>query len=138
MTYQITATKMTGAPPEEVWKLLYDASRFGSWWEGVRRTEPDAHGRLVFHRADGAALPSILTRDRGAGRITVSCLALDVRYEWLLAPLENGGTRITSRCTLPEHEAARHEIYRAAIAQSLRRLAKLAFESSRDAPRARG
>ena len=94
MTYQITATKITSAPPEEVWKLLYDASRFGSWWEGVLRTEPDAHGRLVFHRDDGEALPSILTRDRGAGQITVSCLALVVRYVWLLAPLGHGVFRL--------------------------------------------
>jgi uncharacterized protein YndB with AHSA1/START domain len=25
----------TDAPPEEVWKLLYDTSRFPDWWEGV-------------------------------------------------------------------------------------------------------
>jgi hypothetical protein len=138
MTRLISAMTTTAAPPEEVWKLLYDPSRFASWWSGVRAAERMRDGRVVFHRDGGAAMPSLLTTDRAAGQITVSCMKLDVRYEWLLSPLERGGTRISARCTLPEDEAARHQTYRAAVALSLRRLAVLAAESVRDGPRARG
>jgi uncharacterized protein YndB with AHSA1/START domain len=27
------------APPEEVWKVLYDPSRFPEWWAGVETVE---------------------------------------------------------------------------------------------------
>ena len=83
-------------------------------------------------------MPSLLTTDRVAGRVTVSCLVLDIRYEWLLAPFRRDGTAITARCTLPEREAARAHTCRAAIEVSLRRLAALAAESVTDAPRAPG
>ena len=33
------------APAEEVWKLLYDPSRFAEWWEGIETVEPDHRGR---------------------------------------------------------------------------------------------
>ena len=26
------------APPEEVWKILYDPARFTDWWEGMETT----------------------------------------------------------------------------------------------------
>ena len=30
------------APPEEVWKLLYDPARFPDWWAGIETVESGA------------------------------------------------------------------------------------------------
>ena len=136
MTRSITASTTTAAPPEEVWKLLHDPARFAAWWHGVEDTERDARGRVLFHRDDGAVMPSLLSTDEG--RVVVSCLQLHVRYEWGLEPLGDGGTRVTARCTLPADEAAREETSRAAVAISLSALAALAAEAARGAPRAPG
>ena len=138
MTRSITASTTTAAPPEEVWKLLHDPALFAAWWHGVEDTEADGRGRVLFHRDDGAVMPSLLTTDRGTGHVVVSCLELHVRYEWGLEALDDGGTRVTARCTLPEREAAREHTYRAAVALSLRRLAQVAAEPATAAPRARG
>ena len=32
----------SAAPVEEVWKLLYDPSRFPEWWQGLEAVEPGA------------------------------------------------------------------------------------------------
>jgi len=32
-------TATSTAPPEQVWKLLYDPSRFPDWWEGIGTVE---------------------------------------------------------------------------------------------------
>jgi uncharacterized protein YndB with AHSA1/START domain len=137
MTPPIRATTTTAAPPEEVWKLLHDPARFGAWWHGVEDAEPNGDGRVLFHREDGAVMPSLVSTDAGERHVVVSCLELDVRYEWLLDALDHGGTSITARCTLSEREVARWHVYRAAVTLSLRRLAELA-ESATAAPRARG
>ena len=39
-------TATSPAPPEEVWKLLYDPSRFPDWWAGIGTVEVD-RGRRV-------------------------------------------------------------------------------------------
>ena len=33
----------TPAPPEEVWKALYDPARYPSWWVGWATVEPTHH-----------------------------------------------------------------------------------------------
>lgn len=137
MTRSISGSTTTAAPPEEVWKLLHDPACFAAWWHGVRDIEDDGRGHVLFHRDDGAVMPSSVTTNRRAGHVVVSCLALHVRYEWALDALDDGGTSIFAYCTLPERETTRLQTYRAAIALSLRRLAEVA-ESATCAPPARG
>jgi uncharacterized protein YndB with AHSA1/START domain len=37
------------APPEEVWKLLYDPARFPDWWAGVGSVEPGHAGEYTMY-----------------------------------------------------------------------------------------
>ena len=120
----------TSAPVEEVWKLLYDPSRFPEWWCGMARVEPRAHdGRGDFTMyPDGYPdfpMPQELRSD-GAGRVvTVSCLVNDLVFAWHLEPLADG-THIAVHVELPEHEAHRLEQQRALVRESVLTLAGLA------------
>ena len=121
----------TPAPPEEVWKLLYDSSRFPDWWEGIETVQDgDAKGGggdLTFY-PDGYPdfpMPQLLETSRDDGRVKISCLVSDLRFEWRLEELD-GGTRISVEVEIPEEEAARLETQQDAIAASLRNLAALA------------
>jgi uncharacterized protein YndB with AHSA1/START domain len=120
----LLAAESTPAPPEEVWKLLYDTSRFASWWEGVQAVD-DRDGRLVFETAGDGPMPQRIRRDAAGARVVVSCLALGIEFQWSLTP-HRGGTRIAARCELPEGQEQRAEPQHAALAASLRRLAELA------------
>ncbi|HEX4623389.1 MAG TPA: SRPBCC family protein, partial [Solirubrobacteraceae bacterium] len=85
----------TSAPPEEVWKLLYDASRFAEWWEGIETSEVRDGGATIY--PDGYPdfpMPQAIeaSRDDG-GRVRISCLVSDIRFEWRLAEHADG-TRI--------------------------------------------
>jgi len=116
----------TPAPPEEVWKLLYDASRFPEWWEGVETVE-DRDGGVTFYPEGypDFPMPQDLETARDGGRIKVSCLVSDIRFEWRLAEAD-GGTRISVEVEIPEEEAQRLERQREIAVASLRNLAKLA------------
>jgi hypothetical protein len=130
----------TTAPVEEVWKLLYDPSRFPEWWEGVETVE--RHGRdgkgdiTLYPRGyPDFPMPQQL-RAGGDGRtLTISCLVSYLVFEWQLEALEPG-TRIAVHVEIPEQEAHRLDGQRAAVSASLRSLAALA--AATDAPRARG
>ena len=37
------------APPEDVWKLLYDPGRFPDWWTGVGSVEPGRPGEYTMY-----------------------------------------------------------------------------------------
>jgi hypothetical protein len=133
----------TSAPVEEVWKLLYDPARFPDWWEGIETVERrgrDGQGDVTFF-PDGYPdfpMPQSLATDGDGRRVIVSCLVSDLVFEWRLQPLgEEGGdgSRIDVHVEIPEHEAARLDTQRAAIAASLRSLARLAATG---APPARG
>jgi uncharacterized protein YndB with AHSA1/START domain len=116
----------TSAPPEEVWKLLYDASRFPDWWEGVETVET-GDGDLTFY-PDGYPdfpMPQMLESSQEGGRVKVSCLVSDIRFEWRLAE-EDGGTRISVDVEIPEEEAERLDRQREVASASLRNLARLA------------
>ncbi|MDX6666128.1 MAG: hypothetical protein QOG68_2334 [Solirubrobacteraceae bacterium] len=119
----------TAAPPEEVWKLLYDPSRFPEWWAGIETTDLDGgEGDVVFY-PDGYPdfpMPQLLDTSRDEQRVTVSCLVSDLRFEWRLEPREDGGTLIAVHVDIPESEAARLETQRGSIAASLANLATLA------------
>jgi hypothetical protein len=116
------------APPEEVWKLLYDPARFTEWWVGMR-TAQIGDGEFVFVQEDlpDFPIPHSL-RVRGDRRsVVISCQLHDLVFEWRLAPgPDEMGTSISVHAEAPEDEAdvlARQE---PAIRASVERLARLA------------
>jgi uncharacterized protein YndB with AHSA1/START domain len=117
----------TTAPPEEVWKLLYDPARFPDWWAGigsVKLDKPDGYTMYPEGYPDFPMAQLLETR-REQGRVTISCLVSDLRFEWRLAP-RGDGTDIAVDVEIPEAEAHRLDTQREVIATSLRRLAALA------------
>lgn len=127
------------APPEEVWKLLYDPARFPDWWAGmatVERGEREAGGQTRFtYYPEGwpdFPMPQLLDTSRDDQRVVVSCLVSDLRFEWRLEPVEGGcATHIIVFVEIPEAEAERLETQRNVISQSLARLADLAARAQR-------
>jgi hypothetical protein len=67
----------------------------------------------------------MLESSRDGGRVKVSCLVSDIRFEWRLAE-EDGGTRISVDVEIPEEEAHRLERQSEIATASLRNLAELA------------
>ena len=115
------------APPEEVWKLLYDPARFPEWWSGVGtvdRGSPDGYTMYPEGYPDFPMAQTLETR-RQDQQVTVSCLVSDLRFEWQLAAAGEG-TRITVSVEIPEAEAHRLDTQRAVISESMHRLAELA------------
>jgi uncharacterized protein YndB with AHSA1/START domain len=120
-------TASSAAAPEDVWKFLYDPSRFPDWWAGVETVEVQNDGRYTMYPDGYPDFPmaQLLDTERDAHRVTVSCLVSDLRFEWRLEPCGDG-TLITVDVEIPEAEAHRLETQREVIAASLRRLAELA------------
>jgi uncharacterized protein YndB with AHSA1/START domain len=121
----------TAAPPEEVWKVLYDPSRFPEWWTGMGSVEPQpADGRRTPFTMypDGYPdfpMPQLLETSREDRTVSVSCLVSDLRFRWRLEPADDG-TRISVDVAIPAAEAHRLDGQRDAIATPLRRLAAVA------------
>lgn len=121
------------APPEEVWKVLYDPSRFPEWWAGVEAVEvetlPAAAGDLTSYTLYPTGYPDFpmpqqLQASRDQQSIVISCLVSDLRFDWRLEPLDGGqATRISVLVEIPEAEAHRLVTQREAITASLSRLA---------------
>jgi uncharacterized protein YndB with AHSA1/START domain len=128
----------TAAAPEEVWKLLYDPSRFPEWWAGIGSVEfagagaGAGSGQYTMYPDGYPDFPmaQLLDSRREEQRVTVSCLVSDLKFEWRLEPA-GGGTSIAVDVVIPEAEANRLEAQRGLISQSLQRLAELAAESTR-------
>ncbi|HYM54433.1 MAG TPA: SRPBCC family protein [Solirubrobacteraceae bacterium] len=122
----------TTAAPEEVWKLLYDPSRFPDWWAGIGAVEVgegDGDGSYTMYPEGYPDFPmaQLLDTAREQQRVTVSCLVSDLRFDWVLEPLDGDrGTRITVDVEIPEAEAERLEGQRQTIRTSLANLAGLA------------
>ena len=118
----------SAAPPEEVWKLLYDPSRFPDWWSGVGTVEVhDASTYTLYPEGyPDFPMPQALDTQRHAHRVTVSCLVSDLRFEWRLEPAPADGTLISVDVEIPDAEAHRLERQRELISASLRRLAAMA------------
>jgi uncharacterized protein YndB with AHSA1/START domain len=117
----------SAAPPEEVWKLLYDPSRFPEWWAGMERVELGQDGGFTYWY-DGwpdFPMPQKLVTQRDGGRVTISCLVSFLDIEWQLSE-DGGGTRIDVRAAIPEEESGRVEQVRDLLAASVRRLAAVA------------
>jgi len=121
----------TTAPPEEVWKILYDPGRFPEWWTGVGSVETaagDGSRTPYTMYPDGYPdfpMPQVLESSRDDRTVSVSCLVSDLRFAWRLEPA-GAGTRIAVEVEIPEAEAHRLDGQRAAIASALRRLAAVA------------
>ena len=120
-------TTTSSAPPEEVWKLLYDPARFPEWWTGVGTVDREAPDRYTLYPEGYPDFPmaQMLETQRHEQRVTVSCLVSDLRFEWRLAP-DGEGTLITVDVEIPEAEAHRLDTQRDVISNSMRRLAELA------------
>ncbi|MDQ6607537.1 MAG: SRPBCC family protein [Actinomycetota bacterium] len=124
---------ISGAPPEEVWKLLYDPARFPDWWAGIGTVEVGggdgggSGGEYTMYPEGYPDFPmgQLLRTERDERRVTVSCLVSDLSFQWRLEPMPEG-TRISVEVEIPEAEGHRLEAQRATIRASLRRLAALA------------
>jgi uncharacterized protein YndB with AHSA1/START domain len=139
-TFDDAAT--TPAPPEEVWKALYDPARFPDWWCGIETVEPGEEGRYTMY-PDGYPdfpMPQTLRADASGRQVTVSCLVSDLVFAWRLDPVpETDGTRIGVHVEIPEHEAHRLAGQQEVVSASLRALAALACDDdARVAPPAPG
>jgi uncharacterized protein YndB with AHSA1/START domain len=123
-------TATSAAPPEDVWKLLYDPSRFPDWWAGIGTVEVDSGDRYTMY-PDGYPdfpMPQLLDTQRDQQRVTVSCLVSDLRFEWRLQSTA-AGTLISVDVEIPDAEAHRLETQREIISASMQRLARLAADA---------
>jgi hypothetical protein len=120
-------TVTAAAPPEKVWKLLYDPSRFPDWWAGVGTVDVTGDTEYTMYPNGYPDFPmaQLLDTRREEQRVTVSCLVSDLRFEWHLAP-EGSGTLITVDVEIPDAEAHRLDTQREVISESMRRLAQMA------------
>lgn len=119
------------APPEEVWKLLYDPSRFPDWWAGVGSVEPGQAGEYTMYPQGYPDFPMAQQLRVTESGVTISCLVSDLVFEWRLTMLDGGAaTSITVHVEIPEAEAHRLAAQQDVISQSLSRLAALAAAES--------
>src|SRR5581483_4072080 len=97
----------SSAPPEEVWKLLYDPARFPDWWAGIGSVDPGEDGAYTMYPEGYPDFPmaQLLSSDRDDGRVKVSCLVSDLKFEWRLAEADGGGSVIDVDVEIPEAEA---------------------------------
>jgi uncharacterized protein YndB with AHSA1/START domain len=118
------------APPEEVWKILYDPSRFPEWWDGLESVDTDAEKGDFTRFSDGYPdypMPQELETNRSDGRVRVSCLVSDIHFEWRLEAMDSeNGTAISVHVEIPEEEAHRLDTQRGVMERSLKNLAELA------------
>jgi uncharacterized protein YndB with AHSA1/START domain len=122
---------VSNAPPEEVWKALYDPGRFVEWWDGIESVEPggDERGGDLTVYPDGYPdfpMPQELRVSHADQRVTISCLVSYIAMEWRLASRNDGGTDISVHVTLPEEEAHRLDDQRRSIGASIVNLAQVA------------
>lgn len=120
-------TLTSAAAPEEVWKLLYDPSRFPDWWAGVGSVETGGGHEYTMYPEGYPDFPmaQLLDTQSEGQRVTVSCLVSDLRFDWRLEPA-GAGTRISVEVELPDAEGHRLDSQRELISASMRRLADLA------------
>jgi uncharacterized protein YndB with AHSA1/START domain len=119
------------APPEEVWKILYDPVRFTDWWEGMETTSV-GDGEFTFQQV---GVPELQLRNRLDVRdeqqtVVISCLLHDLIFSWRLEPLDGGrATQISVHVEIPDDKVERlARRQREAIHASVWRLAELAAE----------
>lgn len=116
------------APPEEVWKLLYDPAQFPLWWAGTGSVETgSAVGDYIMYPEGypDFPMPQALETSQENGTVKISCLVSDLCFDWRLRP-SGGGTQISVHVEIPDHEAHRLDKQRDIIRQSVLQLAELA------------
>jgi uncharacterized protein YndB with AHSA1/START domain len=122
-------TARSEAPPEEVWKVLYDPVRFTEWWEGMETTAV-GDGEFTFQQVGVPELqiPNRLEARREEQTVVISCLLHDLVFRWRLEPLDAGSaTRISVHVEIPDEKVERlGQRQRDVIRSSVRRLAQLA------------
>jgi uncharacterized protein YndB with AHSA1/START domain len=120
----------SAAPPEDVWQLLYDPTRFTEWWVGVETVEPDEIGAAYTMYPTGYPdfpMPQQLRTDRDGQRVMISCLISDLRFEWRLRSDGDGSaTEILVHVDIPDQEAGRLTAQQDIIRRSVANLAALA------------
>lgn len=119
------------APPEEVWKILYDPARFTDWWEGMVTTEV-GDGEFVFVQEDvpDFPIPHQLDARQEEGSVVISCLLHDLEFAWRLEPLDGGrATQISVHVEIPESEIGLLDRQRTVVRSSIQRLAELAADA---------
>jgi uncharacterized protein YndB with AHSA1/START domain len=123
-------TTTCAAPPEEVWKLLYDPARFPDWWAGTGSVEKGDGGAYTMYPEGYPDFPmaQLLHTDRSGQRVKVSCLVSDLKFEWRLSA-DGNGTVIDVDVEIPEVEAARLATQQDIISRSLIALAALAADA---------
>ena len=121
------------AAPEEVWKLLYDPSRFPEWWAGIGSVDAGGPAGQYTMYPDGYPdFPMAQQLRVTESGVTISCLVSDLVFEWRLAMLDGGAaTSIIVHVEIPEAEAHRLAAQQDVISKSLSRLAALAAAESR-------
>ena len=113
------------APVEEVWKLLYDPSRFPEWWEGMETVSSRAR---TGSRCTRAAIRTFrchrpLSSDDDGHRVTISCLDQLPRLRVAAGADAAATVRGSSvHVEIPEAEAHRLDTQREAVSASLRSL----------------
>ena len=124
-------TARSEAPPEQVWKILYDPTRFTEWWEGMETTSV-GDGDFTFQQVGVPELqiPNRLEVRREEQAVVISCLLHDLVFAWRLEPLDGGqATQISVHVEIPDEKAERLESrQREVIRASVQRLAQLAAE----------
>jgi uncharacterized protein YndB with AHSA1/START domain len=126
----ISDSASTPAPPEEVWKILYDPARIPEWWDGVVTAEPE-EGCVTLY-VDGYPdfpMPQLMETSPDDRTVRFSCTISDMRIEWRLAERSDGGTDIAVDIEIPEREAHRLDDQRAEVGASIRKLAEVACRS---------
>ena len=120
-------TTISAAPPEDVWKLLYDPSRFPDWWAGIETVDVTSDGQYTMYPDGYPDFPmaQLLDTHQDQRRVTVSCLVSDLRFEWRLEAAGEG-TRITVDVEIPDTEAHGLDTQRRIISTSMTKLAQLA------------
>jgi uncharacterized protein YndB with AHSA1/START domain len=126
---EFSDSAQTPAPPEEVWKLLYDPARFPEWWAGIESVEPGDGGYTLYPEGyPDFPMPQQFETSHDGRGVKISCLVSDLHYEWRLEDAGDG-TRITVDVEIPEQEAHRLDRQREMMSRSLANLAELASSS---------
>jgi carbon monoxide dehydrogenase subunit G len=124
------------APPQAVWKILYDPERFTEWWEGMETTSV-GEGEFTLQQVGVPELqiPNRLEVQDAGSAVVISCLLHDFIYNWRLEPLDGGqATRISVHVAIPDEKVERFEQFqRAMMGASVRRLAEVAAEANQAA-----
>ncbi|MDQ4116226.1 MAG: SRPBCC family protein [Actinomycetota bacterium] len=127
----LTVTGHADAPVEDVWKLLFDPSRFPEWWDGFDTVRPDGPGAFTWWPTGHPdyPMPQRMHTDEAGGRVTISCQVRDVSFVWRLAA-DGEGTAVEVRAELAASEAHREAGVRAMLATSMRSLTVLATDTA--------